>query len=77
MQRGDVRVIELRKEPGLSLESVQAFFVSCELLRKDFDGDVTSEFGIAGSIDLSHTTRTNSLDDFVLAESGSGGEGHG
>ncbi len=73
IERGDVRVIELRKEPGFSLEAIQAFFVSCELLGKDFDRNVTSEFGVACSIDFSHSTRTNSLDDFVLTELGASG----
>ena len=77
VQDGDVRVIELREETGFSLEAVQAFFVSCKLLGKDFNGNVTSEFGIPGSVDLSHTTCTNSLDDFVLSELGAWSEGHG
>ncbi len=77
VQGGDVRVIELRKEPGFSLEPIQAFFGARKLLGKDFDCDVASEFGVAGSVDFSHSTRTNSLDDFVLAEFGTGGEGHG
>ena len=47
MQRGDVRVIDLRKKLGLSFEPVQAFFVSGELLAKNFDGNLTPEFRIA------------------------------
>ena len=74
MQRGDVRVIELRQETGLA---IQAFSVLCKLFRKDFDGNVSSKFGVTGSINLSHPARTNGLDDFVLAELGAGSEGHG
>ena len=44
IERGDVRVIDLGKKPGLTLEPIQAFFVSGELLGKNFDGDVASEF---------------------------------
>ena len=77
MECGDVRVIDLGKETGLSLESFQAFFVSCELLGKNFDCYVSTELGITGSVDLSHATCTDSLDDFVLAELGAWGEGHG
>ncbi len=77
IERGDVRVIDLGEESGFSMESFEALFVSCELLGKDFDGDVTSEFGIACSVDFSHAASTDSLDDFVLAEFVAGGEGHG
>ena len=77
MQRGDVRVIELRQETGLALEAIQAFSVLCKLFRKDFDGNVSSKFGVTGSINLSHPARTNGLYDFVLAELGAGSEGHG
>ncbi len=77
IERGDVLVIDLGEESGFSLESFQSVFVSCELLGKNFDSDVSSEFGITGSIDFTHATRTNGLDDFVLAELGAWGEGHG
>jgi hypothetical protein len=77
MQRGDVRVIELREEASLAFETNETFLVLQELLGKDFDSNVSSAFGVAGSIDFSHSTRTDRLDDFVLAELGSRGEGHG
>ena len=77
IERGDVRVVDLSEESGFSLESFQSIFVSCEFFGKHFDSDVTSESCIAGSVDFSHSTRTDSLDDFVLAELGAWGEGHG
>jgi hypothetical protein len=70
-------VIDLGEESGFALEAVQAFLVSRKLLGKHFDSDVSSELGIAGSIDFSHTARADRFDDFVLAEFGSWGEGHG
>ena len=48
-----------------------------KVLWQNFDRYVSSEFRIAGSINLAHATRTNSLDDFVLTELGARGEGHG
>ena len=62
-------------KPVTLLPLTSCVFVSCKLLGKDFDGNVASEFGIAGSIDFSHSTCTDSLDDFVLAEFGAWGEG--
>ena len=53
MQRGDVRVIELREEASLTFKAVQAFLVPRELLGKNFDGDLTAEFGVTCSINLS------------------------
>ncbi|GMR22201.1 MAG: hypothetical protein BMS9Abin37_0534 [Acidobacteriota bacterium] len=65
IERRDVRVIELRKKPGFSLEPIQAFFVSCELLGKDFDGDVASEFRVPCPIDLAHASHAQRREDFV------------
>ena len=42
--------------------------VSCKLLRKDFDGDVTSEFGISGSVDFSHPALADELQDLLMRE---------
>jgi hypothetical protein len=53
IERRDVRMVDLGKESGFSLETVQAFLVSRELLGQNFDGNVSSEFGIAGSVELS------------------------
>jgi hypothetical protein len=46
-------VVELCEQSRFSLEAIRAFFVSCELLGEDFDGNVSSEFRVFGSIDLS------------------------
>lgn len=68
MQRGDVRVIELGKESSFALEPIQAFLVSRKLFRQNFDGNVSSELRISCPINFSHSTYTNRLDDFILAE---------
>jgi hypothetical protein len=46
-------VIELSKELCFSLETIQAMFVSCELLGKDFDGDLPAELGVSGLVNFS------------------------
>jgi hypothetical protein len=46
-----------------------------KLLGKHFDGDLTAELGVAGAAEFTHPTRTNSFEDFVLAELGGGNEG--
>src|SRR3990172_2547731 len=52
MERCDIRVVELREKPRFPLESLHAFFVSSELLGKNFDGNVTPELGVASSVHL-------------------------
>ena len=68
VQRGDVRMIELGKERGFTLETIEALLVLGELLRQHFDGDVTAELRVPRSVNLSHSALTNGLDDFVVAE---------
>ena len=77
MERSDIRVIHLREEFRLSLETFQAFLVSRELLGKNFDGNVAFELRVPRPVDFSHAARTDRLDDFVMRELGSGKEGHG
>ena len=56
------------EESGFALEPSQAFLVTCELLGKDFDGNVSSEFGIPGSINLAHPSLADGLEDLVVRE---------
>ncbi len=53
MERGDVRMVQLRQELGLPLEPGKALLVLGELLGKDFDCNVSVELGVAGSVDFS------------------------
>ena len=70
-------MVQLREEFRFPLEAIQAFFVSRELFGKNFDRDVPLELGVARSINLTHATRADGFDDFVVAELGAGGDGHG
>ena len=62
---GDAGVVELCEDFGFSLKTGEAFFVLGEGFGQDFDGNFTSELGIPGAVDLSHSTGTNGLEDFV------------
>ena len=72
IERCDVLVIHLCEQPRFSLETIQTFSVSRELLGEDFDGNVTAQFAVASAGDFSHAASANRLDDFVLAELGAG-----
>ena len=68
VQRGDVRVIELGKESGFPLETVQAFFVPCKLLRKNLDGDLAAERHVPSAVDLAHAPLADGLGDLLVGE---------
>ncbi len=61
---------------GLTLETRPIFGLSQKALRKDFDGDVPPELGVARSVDVTYSARAERRDDFVGAEACSGGEMH-
>ena len=50
---------------GFSLEPSEPFLISGKGFRKDFDRDFAAELGVAGTVDLSHTARTNRGKDLV------------
>ena len=49
----------------LALESLAQFGAIRKMSRKNLNGDNSVEAGIAGFIDLTHSTRTDSREDFV------------
>ena len=53
VERGNVWVVELGEEFSFSLESREAVTIFGELFDEDFDGDVTAELRVSGSIDFS------------------------
>jgi hypothetical protein len=48
-----------------------------EGLRQDLDRDVAAKLGIAGAVDLAHAAGAEESQQFVRAETGTGGERHG
>lgn len=69
-------MVELCQEPCFALEAVHTFLVACELLGKDFDSNVSAEFGIARAVNFSHPIRTDRLEDFVHADPATGRQRH-
>jgi hypothetical protein len=62
----DVGVIERGERFRLPLETCDAIRIGGEGLRQDLDRDVTVEFGVAGAVDLAHSTFADLRKDFVL-----------
>ena len=67
VDRGDVRVVQRRKDFGFALEALDALRVARKDLRKYLDGYVAIEFGVAGAIDFPHAARPKWREDFVRA----------
>lgn len=73
---GDGGVIQCRKQLRFALEAPETFTVPRELFRKDFDRDLTLELDVARPVNFTHAARANGLEDFVVAELRSRGQGH-
>ena len=69
-------MVQRRQKLGLALEPRQAFPVFGELLRKNFDRDIAIELGVPSTVYLAHATFADWLEDLVVGEARSGGEGH-
>jgi hypothetical protein len=72
----NVGMIERGEQRGLAAEAGEAVGVARELLGEDFEGHVALQLGIVAVIDLAHTAFADEAPDFVLAQHGSGFEGH-
>ena len=44
----------------------EAFGIAGHVGRKDFEGDVASEFGVGGAVDLAHAASAEGADDAVV-----------
>ena len=77
VQRADVRVVEARDRFRLALEAGAECGIGGEGLGQHLDRDLAAEPGIAGAPHFTHAAGPKGSDDFVGAEAGSGGEGHG
>jgi hypothetical protein len=60
----------------LAREARDAIGIERELLRQDFQRDVTSQLRIARPIHLAHSARTERNLDLVGTDASAGGEGH-
>ena len=59
MELTDVGVVQGSNRARLVLEATQTIAVSGECFRKDLDGHVTIEAGVARAIDLAHAARAD------------------
>ena len=72
----DVRMIQARNGPGLTLESLAELGVVRELFGKHFDGHGAVEPGVVRFVDFAHSTRAERRDDLIRAQSFSRFERH-
>src|SRR5687767_6000681 len=72
----DIGMVERRQQLRFAAEPAQTLWVVGEQVRENLDRDVTVQLGIAGPIDLTHTTGPEGRADFVRAEAGSERQRH-
>ena len=76
VERGDVRVVQRREEPGLALEARQPARVARDGVRQDLDGDPPPEASVARMEDFAHPAGSERSQDLVRPETGSRSERH-
>ena len=65
VDRADVRMIERGQDLRFAPESGERLGVLERSARENLEGDLSTEFGIAGAIDLAHSTFAQLGDDLV------------
>jgi hypothetical protein len=68
VERRDVLVAEGGQQLGFPFKPGQPALVSSHFLRKHLDGDIPIQPLVAGPVDHPHPTRTDFLDDAVVAK---------
>ena len=63
----DVRVVQCRDGPGLSLEPLASLRVR-EPGRKNLEGDEAAKLGVLGGKHFAHPTATDALNDAIVTE---------
>jgi hypothetical protein len=76
VDRRDVRMVERRDEPRLTLEPRDPIRIGGELVGKDLDSHLAAELGIPSAVDLAHAALADGRDDLVRPEARSRGEWH-
>src|SRR5690348_9117550 len=66
---GDMRMVECGERAGLTLETRETLWVTGELRRQQFYGDLASEPRAGGAIDLAHGPRPEAGRDVESADS--------
>ena len=73
----DMRMVQRRKNLGLSVETGKPLRISRDEVRQNFERHVTIELRVPRAIDLAHTARAEGGEDLVWAKARAGLEGHG
>src|SRR5215831_14415661 len=68
IDRGDVGMVQRSEQLRFPLESADTVEVSRKFLRQDFDGDVTLQFVVFGTVDLAHPPLSKQGGDLIKAE---------
>ncbi len=76
VDRGDIRVLELREDLRLALESCEAVRVGGERLGKDLDRDLALQLRVGRPIDDPHPALAERGGDLVRSYAGAGNERH-
>ena len=74
--RDDVRIRDGGGRAGFAFESRQPLGVGRKLGPQGFQGHIAPEPGVPRPVDLSHSARTESGENLVGSEAGSGGKRH-
>jgi len=69
-------MIQRRQHVRFALEPRHALGVTGQRLRQNFDGDIAAEPGIVSAVDLAHAASADGREDFVGAQSSTGGQLH-
>jgi hypothetical protein len=72
VNRGDVRMVDRGQDLGLALEPGEQLRIGGRLAEQHLDGHLSTQLGVAGTIDPAHAARTEQADDLVLAQCGAG-----
>ena len=68
VERADVRMIQTRHGVRFALHALPQLCIANQIGAQDFDGYITTEFGIARQIHLTHTARAELRADFITAK---------
>src|SRR5262245_51112930 len=77
VQLRDVRVVQSGERSGFTLEPISAYGIGRRVVRQDLEGNLSTEPGVLGAIDLAHPADTDQRHDLVLADPCAGDKRHG
>src|SRR3984893_14565382 len=69
MDRADMRMVQLRGCPRLTLETLQRFGVADKIFRDELERNVASQLDVFGLVDDAHTTAPQLSQDAIVGDS--------